>query len=58
MSKIKEIKVKKTSGYGNAIPLGVDATNVDLENGRDLETSMVFFDEETTAEVEINLQDV
>lgn len=41
MDKLKAIKIKQASGqYGEAIPIGVDATNVDLINGKDLETSM------------------
>ena len=48
MDKLKAIKVKQASGqYGEAIPIGVDATNVDLINGKDLETSVAFLDEES-----------
>lgn len=48
MDKLKAIKVKQASGqYGEAIPIGVDATNVDLINGKDLETSVVYLDEES-----------
>ena len=48
MDKLKAIKVKQASGqYGEAIPIGVDATNVDLINGKDLETSVIYLDEES-----------
>ena len=48
MDKLKAIKVKQASGqYGEAIPIGVDAANVDLINGKDLETSIAFLDEDS-----------
>ena len=48
MDKLKAIKVKQASGqYGEAIPIGVDAANVDLINGKDLETSVTFLDEDS-----------
>ena len=37
--RIKKIKVKEASGeFGDYIPLGADATNVDLADGQNVET--------------------
>lgn len=39
MDRVKELKIKQSNGaYGDAIPLAVDASNVDLKSGEDLET--------------------
>lgn len=39
MSKIKSLKVKQADGtFAAAVPIGVDAVNVDLTRGQDLET--------------------
>lgn len=58
MDKLKAIKIKQASGqYGEAIPIGVDATNVDLINGKDLETSVTFLDEDSQ-ETDVDFTDV
>lgn len=39
--RVKELKIKQSNGeYGEAIPLAVDAANVDLLSGKDLETEL------------------
>ena len=46
MGKIKGIRVKASEkDFREMIPIGVDAENVDLKNKRNLETSVVYFEE-------------
>ena len=41
MAKIKSMRVKLANGnYDTAIPIGANASNIDMANGRDLETTM------------------
>lgn len=43
MSKITKIKVKKEGTFGEEMPFGVDASNVMLKEGKDLETKLKEF---------------
>lgn len=45
--KIKKLKVKQVTGtYGDYIPLGADAANVDLTNGQTVEENINYINEE------------
>lgn len=45
--KIKKVKVKQSTGeFGDYIPLGADAANVDLSNGQTVEESIAYLDSE------------
>lgn len=50
---ITQLKVKNSNGEFTDIPIGIKAENIKLNNGKDLETSVVFLDENSdTTEID------
>ena len=43
MNKVTKVRVKQEGAFGEEMPLGVDASNVMLEEGKDLETKLKEF---------------
>lgn len=43
MNKVTKVRVKQDGAFGEEMPLGVDASNVMLEEGKDLETKLKEF---------------